>query len=54
MPDMPDLNQLPGTMLAEGQPPADFNQLFGDPLDDDYRKNLEAKDLGEGLKYLVR
>ncbi len=52
---MPDtaMPNLPGTQLAEaGQPPADFKTLFADPLDDDYRKNLEAKDLGEGSEYL--
>ena len=46
------LAALPGTMLAEGQPAADFNQLFANPLDDDYRKNIEAREHSSGLEAL--
>jgi hypothetical protein len=48
----PLVHNIADVQVSEAQPPADFNTLFNTPLDEDYRKNLEARDQAEGDDYL--
>lgn len=48
----PLIHNIADVQVSEAQPPADFNTLFNTPLDEDYRKNLEARDQAEGDDYL--
>jgi hypothetical protein len=52
VPERPLIHNIADVQVSEAQPPADFNTLFNTPLDEDYRKNLEARDQAEGDDYL--